>query len=170
MDIDPHPDSPSGDECLRRGTTSFAPSLARRALDALPERLAVIDPDGRIRFVNRAWARAGKGGGALSGGRFPRGADYRSLLWATRGVRRPDALALARGMQEIAAGLRDAYEVRVPPAPGDSDGRRIRARPLAPERRDWIVVREEDRAEVVGPSEPVRGRMDTGYLTVLRGR
>lgn len=114
-----------------RPEAECAPGVWRSAIDAMSQEVAVLDAEGRIVAVNRAWQRfaADNGGDPQSTGI---GADY---LAATRHARDPIALRVATAIEDMLEGRRQSFEAGYP---CDS-----------PDRKRWFAMRA-DRIDVHG--------------------
>ncbi|MFD2452526.1 PAS domain-containing protein [Ideonella paludis] len=110
-------------------------------IDSLPEHVAVIDLQGTIRLVNRAWnsfARENGGNPDLDCGI---GANYLAVL-----ARSTDPLApeILRNLQEVMSGRRQAYTVTYPcHSPEEERWFVMHARPLSGS-EDGVVVTHFD--------------------------
>lgn len=112
-------------------------------LDLLPRQLAILDQDGTIIFVNRAWRdfAAENGGSACAIGE---GADYLAVCEAA--ARAGDALAahFARGLQGVLRGIQANFSHRYPCHSATEDRWFVaHVYRLPGEDRDWVVVAHE---------------------------
>jgi PAS domain S-box-containing protein len=90
--------------------------FSRDVLDSLVAPTAVLDADGIIVAVNRAWRRFGEAAGAEPEATGP-GASYLDVCERSGGV---EALAAAEGIRAILAGAREEFHMDYPcHAPGE---------------------------------------------------
>lgn len=92
----------------RPGTSDTAP--LRALLHAMDRPAAVLDDEGRIGFLNDAWAEAGAPG-CLIDPADRVGTDMIARLQGMQGFQRKEAQRLARAMDEMIAGARDAVDI-----------------------------------------------------------
>ncbi|MCB2188657.1 MAG: diguanylate cyclase [Deltaproteobacteria bacterium] len=85
----------------------------RSVLDALPDRVAVLDRRGRIRLVNRAWRDAVA---ALPDGVPPTwvGVDYLAVCRRAQGSDQEAALRVLTGLEQVLQGERDSFSLEYP--------------------------------------------------------
>jgi two-component system CheB/CheR fusion protein len=82
-------------------------------IDALPEHLCVLDPDGRIVATNQAWERFAAANGAAPDDDLGIGADYRAIL--VDAARTDDALAeVVRGLDAVLDGTNEGFAYAYP--------------------------------------------------------
>ena len=82
------------------------------ALDLVPAQVAVLARDGRIEFVNTGW-KAFAESNAYRGNAFV-GQNYLGVCRTAEGVERPQALEVARGVEDVLMGRRPMFEVVYP--------------------------------------------------------
>ncbi|MBQ0932177.1 chemotaxis protein CheB [Ideonella alba] len=112
-------------------------SLLQDLIDSLPEHIAVLDPQGTIRRVNRAWSDFARANGGEHSPMVAVGANYLAVL-ARSG--HPLARATLTGLQEVMAGRQPEYR-QVYDCHGPSELRwfAMHARPF-PTRGGGLVV------------------------------
>ena len=85
--------------------------LSLEVLDCLAARVAVVDRDGVIRFVNRAWQAFAA---AHEAARADVGANYLSVCDEAHGAYAEGAADFARAVREVLRGERAVYELEYP--------------------------------------------------------
>jgi len=80
-------------------------------LDSVPAHLAVLDANGTIRQVNRAWQRFACGNGGSGNDSLAMGTNYLAVLARATS---DDALEVLRGLQQVLGGQRDDFCVTYP--------------------------------------------------------
>jgi hypothetical protein len=112
-------------------------------LDLLSRRLAILDHEGVIIFVNRAWREfaAANGGTASAVGE---GADYLAACEAAMRDGDEYAARFARGLRAVLRGLRTSFSHRYPcHSPTEDRWFIAHVYRLPSDGRDWIVVAHE---------------------------
>lgn len=84
-------------------------------IDALPEHLAVLAPDGRIVMINRAWRRFAQANGDPTLAACGIGSDYLAVCRSDAASTDGDLAAqAARGVRAVLEGSRDSYSLHYP--------------------------------------------------------
>jgi len=96
---------PAAQQQLLRSESQYRMFAAEKAaiLDALPAHVALLDPDGKILAVNKAW-RDFSDGGCLSGDHLGVGADYPAACSSAGGIDTDLAATVARSLRSILQG------------------------------------------------------------------
>lgn len=116
-------------ETASRPSTDQVPSdLFEASLDALPSQVCLLDPEGRIRWVNQGWRRFGRDND-LPESYAHVGQDYLAIAEA-------EASEVRQGIQAVVTGQKDAFETEYPCH--------------APDRQRWFRMRVEPIAEGAG--------------------
>jgi GGDEF domain-containing protein len=84
-------------------------AVLRDALDAMDDHVTLLDPDGRLLHVNRAW-RAFATQNGWAGSAWP-GMDY---IAATEASEDPDARRIAAGLRAVLRGEQDVFHAEYP--------------------------------------------------------
>ncbi|CAA7621472.1 chemotaxis protein CheB [Magnetospirillum sp. UT-4] len=79
-------------------------------IDALPEQVAVLDPNGIVTFTNSAWDAAARAGFVNLAG-TPRGQDFLAACRDYPGAGGDPGLRVSEGMSDILAGRRDRFSI-----------------------------------------------------------
>jgi len=87
--------------------------LAIAVIDALPLQICVLDTDGAITAVNRAWKEYAERDGAHQLVN-PIGINYLDVCQHARGDASEEAMPFARGLQAVLAGEREEFEIDYP--------------------------------------------------------
>lgn len=88
------------------------PGLHQAVLDALLEHVAVLDRDGAIVAVNRAWRDfASANGGEGSCGT---GTNYLEVCWRSNGPEGEEAARVLSGLRAVLAGKRPSFTAEYP--------------------------------------------------------
>ncbi len=125
----------------RRPSLPASPLMARRLLDSLPARTAVLDREGRVVLVNRAWRRFDANGS--SGRKAGVGVDYVEV-WSRAGAADATAEAVALGLRRaLAEGVELALDYPCH-APTEERWFTLRATRFVLDRRAWLLVAHED--------------------------
>ncbi len=82
-------------------------------LDALPAHIALLDPDGRILIVNKAWREFGLAND-YSGKDLGMGVNYFSVCENARGVDADQAKCIASALHSVVSGERGIFSVEYP--------------------------------------------------------
>ena len=82
-------------------------------IDAMPEHVAVLDPYGTIRAVNRRWRQFADGNGANGSDGFV-GGNYLDACWRACQAGDEDALRVVSALKEVLAGRREAMAHEYP--------------------------------------------------------
>lgn len=83
--------------------------LAEGVIDAVTSHICVLDTDGTIIAVNRAWSQYGAEN-SPKGARSDIGANYLAICDVTQGAERADAAAFGQGINSVLSGV-DEYGV-----------------------------------------------------------
>jgi len=85
-----------------------AERMVRGTLDALSEHIAILDEQGRILAVNRAWRRFAEENGPTQSP-VCEGANYLQVCWSSQGPEAAEALAFAEGIRRVMEGQTVEY-------------------------------------------------------------
>lgn len=91
----------------------YAYAVAQGTLDGLTAHICVLDDQGRILTVNRAWREFASCNGGLPG-HMDEGADYLAVCRAAEGQEAGDARMFVGGFRDLLAGQRNAFEMEYP--------------------------------------------------------
>lgn len=140
---------PEAQQWLMNRVHTRQESAVSAAFDGLPIEIGVLDADGIVLSVNRAW-RDASGAGECLGAGIARGGNYLAACDSARGNDRLDGFALAAGIRQVIAGERTLFRYEhscdpatgrrwflfnVAPATGDRAARAIVSREDISERR-----------------------------------
>ncbi len=118
--------------------------LFQSALDGLCCHIAVLDGEGRIRLVNRAWRRFAEQC-ALPLPDAGVGASYLRTCESSRGAKAVEAPLVAAGIRDILAGRRESFQLEYPcHAPDEERWFLLRASPLRGSSDAAVVVEHTD--------------------------
>jgi PAS domain S-box-containing protein len=156
-------------------------AFVRSVLDALSARIAVLDEDGTIRGVNRAWEEFARAHGRRTLESAGAGANYLDVARRATGADAPSAARAIRGILDVAAGRRPAFSLEYPcDTPTERLWFLLQVSPLAGEARGVVVshtdVTDTKRAEAALRDSEERYRalyensLDAVLLTVPDGR
>lgn len=122
-------------------TDPVPPDLFEASLDALPSQVCLLDDQGRIVWVNRAWERFGQAGG-LPDSYAPVGQDYLKVAEA-------EAPEVCAGIQGVLDGQRDVLETEYPcHAPDRERWFRMRVTPVSGDTEAAAIVVHDEITEV----------------------
>jgi PAS domain S-box-containing protein len=88
--------------------------LGLAALDALPAHIAVVDAQGTIIAVNRAWLQFARDNGDPEPARVARGASYVDVCRRAAGPEQADAELALRGLEAVLRGGRPSFAMEYP--------------------------------------------------------
>jgi len=127
-----------------RGAAAFPPAGFPALANALPNQLCILDRQGRVAFINRAWSRFASDNG-YCGGAFL-GVDYLRVCEEADGAEQEDARAVGRGLRDVLDGRREVFEYLYPcHAPDCTRSFRLQASPLD----DGLVLQHVPAADPV---------------------
>jgi signal transduction histidine kinase len=89
-------------------------AFAQAVLDALPSQIAVLDRQGVIVAVNRAWRRFAEDNGAAAAVREGIGLNYLSVCRQSSGADSDEAAMAAEGLQAVIGGARPLFTLEYP--------------------------------------------------------
>jgi PAS domain S-box-containing protein len=116
-------------------------------LDALPAHVALLDAQGRIVSVNRAWKRFATAN-RLPDANFCVGADYAGVCDRAKGPHCAEAAAAAKGLRAVLAGEVPAFALEYPcHSPDEQRWYRMMVTPLDESRAAGAVVMHVDISE-----------------------
>ena len=126
------------EDSLRKSELFF-----RSTIDALALHLAILDEEGRILAVNRAWRDFATANGIAPG--FPwEGIDYLRICDDAIGRDRETAHAVATGIRAVMSGKMESYEYEYPcHSPSEQRWFALRATPFAVEGSARVVLTHE---------------------------
>ncbi|MEP0806693.1 MAG: PAS domain S-box protein [Chloroflexota bacterium] len=90
-----------------------AERFARETLNALTDSIAILDENGVIRAVNRAWRKFAHENGA-DPAQVSEGVNYLAVCEAAVGMGAEEAAAMAAGIRSVMRGERDEYQLEYP--------------------------------------------------------
>ena len=136
--------------------------LARSVLDALAEHIAVVDEEGTILQVNRAWLAFAEANGATSA--VSEGVNYLKACDLGDGPEAAVAATFAQGIRDVLAGRRPDFSLEYPcDAPGRRRQFRGRVDPFLGEGPPRVVVSHlevTDRKEAEDALKQYAGRLE----------
>jgi len=100
-------------EAISRGVRVELGHSLQTVLDALEGSVAVLDPAGIVRLVNRGWREFSERHGGTPEAAWWVGASYLEVCRASAATE-PSALAVAAGLGEVLAGTRDQFTCEYP--------------------------------------------------------
>ena len=114
-------------------------------LDALPTHLAILDEEGTIVSVNRAWRDfAAANSGAASIDILCEGANYLSICIDARGPWSEEAAAVAAGITSVLGGQQNEFTIEYPcHSPGEERWFSVRVTRLNSDGQPYVVVAHE---------------------------
>lgn len=92
---------------------SFPDAMFKAVIDSLPERVAIIDAEGTILYVNPAWSDYGCRNGLCSPGHWP-GRNYIQVCLTAAARGDPDADRAAAGIRGVIRGERPDFYLEYP--------------------------------------------------------
>ena len=124
---------------------SFTFASAKALMDCLSLHIALLDDEGAIVAVNRAWRAFGSRNGA-DPTKTGIGVNYLVVCDdAAKGGADESAANFAAGLRDVLNGARGTFEIEVPTAVGSAVHQfRARASVLADEGRTYVLVSHED--------------------------
>ena len=96
-----------------KAQSASSEQFLRAAVDTLSAHIAILDDQGRILAVNRAWQEFAAGNGVPAGTVFP-GLSYFAACASATGEDAPIAAAAEAGLRAVIAGERDLFEMDYP--------------------------------------------------------
>ena len=96
-----------------KAQSASSEQFLRAAVDTLSAHIAILDDQGRILAVNRAWQEFAAGNGVPAGAVFP-GLSYFAACAVASGEDAPIAAAAEAGLRAVIAGERDLFEMDYP--------------------------------------------------------
>ena len=96
-----------------KAQSASSEQFLRAAVDTLSAHIAILDDQGRILAVNRAWQEFAAGNGVPAGTVFP-GLSYFAACASATGEDAPTAAAAEAGLRAVIAGERDLFEMDYP--------------------------------------------------------
>ena len=96
-----------------KAQSASSEQFLRAAVDTLSAHIAILDDQGRILAVNRAWQEFAAGNGVPAGAVFP-GLSYFAACAGATGEDAPTAAAAEAGLRAVIAGERDLFEMDYP--------------------------------------------------------
>jgi signal transduction histidine kinase len=119
---------------------SVSPTLAPQVLDCLPDPIAVVDADGTIVAVNRAWEQFGQENGATAA-RSGVGVNYLTVCRHADGLHAAEGHAVGDGLAAVLAGDLPRFTLEYPcHAPHEERWFSVTVRPLQPPDAGAVVV------------------------------
>ena len=96
-----------------KAQSASSEQFLRAAVDTLSAHIAILDDQGRILAVNRAWQEFAAGNGVPAGTVFP-GLSYFAACAGATDEDAPTEVAAAAGLRAVIAGERDLFEMDYP--------------------------------------------------------
>ena len=96
-----------------KAQSASSEQFLRAAVDTLSAHIAILDDQGRILAVNRAWQEFAAGNGVPAGTVFP-GLSYFAACAGATGEDAPTAAAAEAGLRAVISGERDLFEMDYP--------------------------------------------------------
>jgi C4-dicarboxylate-specific signal transduction histidine kinase len=139
-----------------RGSQQFLQS----SLDALSAHVAILDDEGAIIAVNRAWKRFGADN-AGSDGTGGVGANYLNVCERAADARVPEASLMLRGLREVLARQRESFYLEYPcNAPDEERWFQVRASRFEVGGHNRVVVAHENITETKIAERRMREHME----------
>lgn len=121
--------------------------FSQGVLNALPAHIALLDRDGRIEIVNRAWREFG---GALRADKFGVGSSYLAACEKARGEGAAEAGRMSAGIRAVLRGELPRFELEYPcHSPTQLSWFRASVIPVVVENRRFALVAHTDITERV---------------------